>query len=65
VDICYKTHTTPGPGLLESVYEDAFVYELDRRGIAYTRQQGDIKYYVEATLDVRFRTDVIMRETDC
>ncbi len=32
LDICYKIHTTLGPGLLESVYEAAFAYELDRRG---------------------------------
>ncbi|HBX50034.1 MAG TPA: hypothetical protein DEH02_03090 [Bacteroidales bacterium] len=30
VDICYKIHTILGPGLLESVYESAFAYELDR-----------------------------------
>lgn len=32
LDICYKIHITLGPGLLESVYEAAFAYELDRRG---------------------------------
>jgi GxxExxY protein len=42
VDTCYKIHTAPGPGLLESVYEAAFAYELDNRGIPYTRQQGII-----------------------
>lgn len=47
VDICYKIHTTLGPGLLESVYEAAFAYELDKRGIAYTRQQGIIANYEE------------------
>ncbi|MFI5128986.1 MAG: GxxExxY protein [Chitinophagales bacterium] len=40
VDICYKIHTTLGPGLLESVYEAAFAYELDKRGIPFTRQAG-------------------------
>lgn len=60
VDICYKIHTTLGPGLIESVYEAAFVYELDKRGIAHTRQQGIVTKYEEAVLDVGFRTDVIM-----
>ena len=60
VDICYKIHTTLGPGLLESVYEAAFVYELEKRGIAYTRQQGIIAKYEEAVLDVGFRADIIM-----
>lgn len=60
VDICYKIHTTLGPGLLESVYEAAFAYELDKRGIAYTRQQGIIAKYEDAVLDVGFRADIIM-----
>ena len=38
VDICYKIHTTLGPGLLESVYEAAFASELDKRGIPFTKQ---------------------------
>ena len=60
VDICYKIHTTLGPGLLESVYEAAFACELDKRNIPYTRQQGIIANYEDITLDVGFRTDIIM-----
>ena len=60
VDISYKIHTTLGPGLLESVYEAAFAFELDKRGIAYTRQQGVVAKYEEVVLDVGFRADIIM-----
>ena len=60
VDICFKIHTTFGPGLLESVYESAFVYELEKRGIAYTKQQGIIAKYEDSVLDVGFRADIIM-----
>ncbi len=60
VDICYKLHTTLGPGLLESVYEAAFAYELDKRNIAYTRQHGVRVNYEEVILDVGFRADIIM-----
>ena len=60
VDICYKIHTLLGPGLLESVYEAAFTYELDKRGISYTKQQGIVANYEEAVLDVGFRADIIM-----
>ncbi|HEX5150205.1 MAG TPA: GxxExxY protein [Parafilimonas sp.] len=60
VDICYKIHTTLGPGLLESVYEAAFAYELDKRNIFYTRQQGVVAKYEENVLDVGFRADIIM-----
>jgi GxxExxY protein len=60
VDISYKIHSTLGPGLLESVYEAAFAYELDKRGIAYTRQQGIVAKYGEIILDVGFRADIIL-----
>ena len=60
VDICYKIHTTLGPGLLESVYEAAFAYELEKRGIPFTRQQGIIARYEDAVLDVGFRADIII-----
>lgn len=62
VDICYKIHTKLGPGLLESVYEAAFAYELDKLGIRYTRQQPIPVYYEEVILDVGFRADIIMEE---
>jgi GxxExxY protein len=60
VDICYKIHTTLGPGLLESVYESAFVYELEKRGIPYLRQPEIPVNYEDAVLDVGFRADIIM-----
>jgi len=60
VDICFKIHTTLGLGLLESVYEAAFAYELDKRGIAYSRQQGIVAKYEDVILDVGFRADIIM-----
>jgi GxxExxY protein len=60
VDICYKIHTTLGPGLLESVYEAAFAYELDKRNIPYARQKGVIANYEDIVLDVGFRADIIM-----
>jgi GxxExxY protein len=33
VDAAYKVHTTLGPGLLESVYEAALAWELEKRGL--------------------------------
>jgi len=60
VDISFKIHKTLGPGLLESVYEAAFAYELTKRGIAFTRQQGIVANYEDEILDVGFRADIIM-----
>ena len=60
VDICYKIHTTLGPGLLESVYEAAFAYELDKREIPYLRQPVIPVHYENVVLDIAFRADIIM-----
>jgi GxxExxY protein len=60
VDICYKIHTVPGPGLLESVYESAFACELKKREIPYLRQPDIPVYYEGELLDVGFRADIIM-----
>jgi GxxExxY protein len=60
VDISYKIHTILGPGLLESVYEAAFAYELEKRNIPYLRQQGIPTHYEDVILDVGFRADIIM-----
>jgi GxxExxY protein len=62
VDIAFNIHTVLGPGLLESVYEAAFAYELDRVGIPYTRQEGIRVKYKDKVLDVGFRADFILCE---
>ena len=62
VDIYYKIHTILGPGLLESVYEAAFAYELDKRQIPYRRQQGISAKYEDTVLDVGFKADIIMAD---
>ena len=38
VDLCIKIHRSLGPGLLESVYEAALVYELKKLGITASKQ---------------------------
>lgn len=39
VDIFLRIHSTLGPGLLESVYEETICYELVNHSVPYTRQQ--------------------------
>jgi GxxExxY protein len=62
VDACFKIHTTLGPGLLESVYEEVLAYELKKRGLSFTRQQGVPVFYEEIKLDLGFRSDIIVEE---
>lgn len=60
VNIAFKIHTTLGPGLLESVYEAAFAYELDKLSIKYKRQPGISVIYEDTRLDLGFRADIIL-----
>ena len=39
VNIAYKIHSSLGPGLLESVYEVCFCYELEKRNIVFVSQK--------------------------
>jgi GxxExxY protein len=60
VDIAFKIHRTLGPGLLESIYEAAYVHELSKRNIGFTRQSEIEVFYDDVVLDVGFRADIIM-----
>ena len=60
VDICYRIHSELGPGLLESIYEAAFVYELEQLGIPYTRQEIINVIYKGQVLGPAFKSDIIL-----
>ena len=38
VNAAFNVHKTLGPGLLESVYELCFCYELNKIGLKYEKQ---------------------------
>jgi GxxExxY protein len=60
VDLCIKIHKILGPGLLESVYEAALVYELKKLRIPVEQQVGVPVEYDDVRLDIGFRADVII-----
>ena len=60
VDCAYKIHTTLGPGLLESVYEEVLCYELGKRSLKFERQVGLPVRYDSVKMDIGFRADVIV-----
>lgn len=51
-----------GPGLLESVYEEALVCELGTRGIAARRQVGFSVHYKGRELEKRLVIDVLVED---
>jgi GxxExxY protein len=60
VDCCYKVHTTIGPGLLESVYEEVLMYEFAKRDLSVKRQQGLPVIYETIKFDLGFRADFMI-----
>lgn len=60
VDICFEIHTTLGPGLLESVYEEILCYELKQRNLEYERQKAIPVIWKDIKMDIGFRSDVIV-----
>ncbi|MCF7568873.1 GxxExxY protein [Sabulilitoribacter arenilitoris] len=60
VDCCYQIHVGLGPGLLESVYEEVLFTELTERGLQVARQKQLPVIWKDKTLDLGFRTDLIV-----
>ena len=60
MDACFKIHTTLGPGLLESVYEEILCYELQQRKLSFVRQKGIAVVYENVKMDLGFRADIIV-----
>ena len=63
VDAAYRVHSALGPGLLESVYEQCFAYELDTRGIKVQRQVILPVTYRDIRIDAGLRLDLLIGGT--
>ncbi|QHI69621.1 GxxExxY protein [Tichowtungia aerotolerans] len=55
-----EVHRVLGPGLLESVYEEALCYELELRNIPYERQKYRPLNYKERVLKTELRIDLLV-----
>ena len=63
VNIAFNIHKTLGPGLLESVYEKCFCYELEQRGIDYGRQIYVPIKYNDLVIDDGLRLDLLINNS--
>ncbi len=54
-----EVHRHLGPGLLESAYEECYIYELGAQGVALERQKPLPLVYKEIKLDCGYRMDVV------
>lgn len=62
VDAAFKIHKTLGPGLLESVYEAALKYELQKRGLKVLQQLRIPVAYEGFDLGIGFRADLVVND---
>ena len=60
VDIAFILHKALGPGLLESVYEKCFCYELAQRGIPFESQKKVAINYQGLILEDGLRLDILV-----
>ena len=58
----YDVYKKLGPGLLESVYEEAMVYELQKRGLKVTRQMEVPIHYDGHILKTPLRLDLLVED---
>ena len=56
----FKVYNRLGPGLLESVYENALAFELRQAGLKADCQVGIPMRYDEIKFDVGFRIDILV-----
>lgn len=58
----FAVYNNLGPGLLESVYESALVYELQKHGLETKSQVLLPVLYDGVELDIGFRLDILVEE---
>jgi GxxExxY protein len=60
MDIAITIHKFLGPGLLESVYEQCFCYELTKRNIPYVVQKNVELIYDKLVISDGLRIDILV-----
>ena len=62
IGLAIKVHSALGPGLLESAYEKALVYELSRNGYKAEVQKSISINYEGMIIDEGYRADIVVND---
>ncbi len=62
VGCAIEVHKELGPGLLESLYEEALIIELKAKGLEVVSQQQVIPFYKGIECSTRLRFDVLVED---
>ena len=60
VDAAFKVHSTLGPGLMESVYEQCLFHELELRAVPVARQVTIPIVYGDLRVENAYRIDLLV-----
>lgn len=58
--LCLEVHRELGPGLLESAYEEALIYEFTQAGLSFEHQREMPLLYKGAKLNCGYRLDFLI-----
>ena len=58
----YKVHSTLGPGLLESIYQECLFFELKQRGFKVEKEKPIPVIYENIKMNVGYRMDLLVNE---
>lgn len=60
IELAIEVHREPGPGLLESAYEECLCYELSRADLRFERQVPLSVVYKDVRLDCGYIMDIVI-----
>lgn len=60
VDSAFQIHKTPGPGLLEGVYEQILARKLEKEGLQVEVQKKISIVYEDIRIEHAFRADLVV-----
>jgi GxxExxY protein len=60
LEVAIDIHRRLGPGLLESVYQTIFAYELTKRGLLVQKEEPIALVWDDLRFDIGFRADLIV-----
>lgn len=62
LDCAFKVHTTLGPGLLESAYQECLFYEISKKDLRIEKEKSMPLIYEEVKLDCGYRIDLLVED---
>ena len=60
LDCCFRVHSSLGPGLLESAYQEAIYFELKKSGLFVEKQIPLPLVYKKVKLEIGYRIDLLV-----